>query len=605
MYIQDNVAYGAYAQANEQLGNGRAPGLTALYTGDLFQFTAAVDPRGALPCDRNPYTLVLTTTPSCSINLPAVSPSFARSDRFKEWGVYAQDSLKATPRLTVNFGVRYDYYGVQHNNNANLDSNFYYGPGNSIPEQMRTGQVFTVPNSPIHNLWNPSYGTVGPRVGFALDLFGNGRDSIRGGYGISYERNFGNVTFNVIQNPPNYAAVVVNNVTVTNSNFGPLGGSSGSVPLPPTSLRHVDQNIRVAQTQFYSLAAEHQLTHSTFVSLQYVGARGLHLYDIKNYNGLGGGNALRGDPIVDPVSGMSGLTRFNPQYSNVNNRGSGGDSYYNGMNDQFQTTDLHHTGLSIVANYTLAHQLDDLSTTFSETNNAFSLGYTDPFNPALDRGNGDTDVRHRLAMAPIYQLPFYKNQHNLMGEVLGGWQTAGIYTVHSGTPFSYYDFTNNASGYNVPRYTPVGAVTRHTYKSIPSGVNGGGSNLYTIGLLPAANSWGNPNLLGISDWGPWPTNMSARNSFRGPGYWNLDLQVSKTFPIHERVNMEFRAEGFNIFNHHNLYLQEALNDVSSNSITDAAGDMLPQVEASKGGIGNNGGANDERRFGQFSLKVIF
>ncbi len=623
MYIQDNVAYGAYAQAGQQLGNGRAQGLQNLYNGDLFQFIGAVNPDGALPCERNPYTGDLAQTPSCSINLPATQPSFARSNRFKEWGVYAQDSFKLTPKFTANYGVRYEYYGVQHNNNPNLDSNFYYGPGSSIAEQMRTGQVFTVPNSPIGRLWNPQYGTVGPRVGFAYDVFGNGRTSVRGGYGISYERNFGNVTFNVIQNPPNYAVIVVNNVAVTNSNAGPLGGSAGSVPLPPTSLRQVDQNIRTAQTQFYSAAVEHQLTHTTFISIQYMGARGIHLYDIKNYNGLGAGNAQLGDPNIDPLTGFYGLTRLNPQYSNVNNRGSEGDSYYNGGNVQFQSNNLHHSGLSLVLNYTLAHATDDLSTTFSETNNAFSLGYTDPFFPPLDHGSGDLDVRHRFVLAPIYDLPFFQNQRDLKGQVLGGWQVSGIYQVHTGTPFSYFDFTNNYSGYNVARYTPFGAVSQHTFKSIPSGETGGGTNSYVLGLLPAANSWGNPALFppdpddptkpdladypnGISDWGPFPNTMAARNSFRGPGYWNLDMQVSKTFPIRESMKLEFSAQGFNIFNHHNLFLQEALNDVSSNSVTDPlTGFPLPQIVGSKGGIGNNGGANDERRFGQFALKFIF
>jgi hypothetical protein len=602
VYIQDNNAYGAYAQATEQLGINRTNGLLQLDEGNsMYEFEAAVNANGALPCVKNPYTGALTQTPGCSITLPASSPSFARSERFRDWAGYGQDSWKILPKLTLDLGVRYEYYGVQHNDNHNLDSNYYYGSGSSIGERTRNGAVFTSPKSPIGGLWKPSYGDISPRVGFAYDVFGNGKDSIRGGVGIAYERNFGNVTFNVIQNPPSYAVVVINNTPVTNSNAGPLAGSSGSVPLPPTSLRWVDQNIRTAQTQFWSLALEHQLAASTMVSLQYVGAHGVHLYDIKNFNGLGGGNVLLGDPYTipnpnPPPATLSALTRLNNQYSNANNRGSDGASHYEGFNAQFESSNLYHSGFGITANYTYAHELDDLSTTFSESNNAFSLGYTDPYNPSLDWGSGDLDVRHRLAVAPVYTEPFFKNQSNLLGEVLGGWEAGGIYIVHSGTPFTYFDSTNNGTGYNVARYTPVGSVGQRLFKSIPSGADGGGDNTYTIGQLPAANSWGNPALGGISDWGPWPANMTRRNSFRGPGYWDYDMRVGKTFPIHENLNVEFDAEAFNLFNHHNLYLLEGNNDVAAE---DGA------IEAAKGGIGNNGGANDERRFGQFALKINF
>jgi Carboxypeptidase regulatory-like domain len=599
IYIQANNAYGAYAQAEEQIGVNRTSGLNGLVTGDLFQFEAAVNPKGALPCVVNPYTGVLTQTPGCSINLPATAPAFARSNRFHDWAVYAQDSFKFTPKFTFNYGVRYEYYGVQHNNNQNLDSNFYYGSGTGYVQSVRSGQVYTAPTSPIGRLWNPQYGTVSPRVGFALDIFGDGKTSFRGGYGISYERNFGNVTFNVIQNPPNYAVILINNTVITNSNSGPLAGNSGNVPLPPTSLRNVDENIRTAQTQFWDGALERQLARNTVVSLQYAGARGIHLYDIKNINTLGGGQVLLGDPLT--VNGNTGLSRLNNQYSNINNRGSHGDSYYEAMNIQFQTTNYHNSGLSLVANYTFGHQLDDLSTTFSETNNAFGLGYTQPFNPGFDHGNGDLDLRQRLVIGPLYRTPSF-SRNRLMSEALGGWQVTGIYTVRTGAPFSYFDSTNNATGYQVARYNPAPGetISQHSFTKIPSGVNGGSVNSYNIGNLPPALSFGNPALLGISDWGPFPPTMVARNSFRGPGAWTFDASVSKIFPIHEQVNVEFRAEGFDLLNHHNLFIQEGLNDVAN------VGDGVPvPITASKGGIGNNGGANDERRFGQFALKINF
>jgi hypothetical protein len=606
LYIQDNNAFGAYAQAIEQVGNNRTAGLNSLVTGDLFQFSAAVNPNGVLPCVRNPYTGALVQTPGCSITLPATQPNFARSDRFHDWAVYGQDSFKVTPKLTLNYGLRYEYYGVQHNNNKNLDSNFYYGPGANYFQTVRNGQVFTSPASPIHSLWNPTYGAVSPRVGFAIDVFGTGKTAFRGGYGIAYERNFGNVTFNIIQNPPNYAVVLVNNTVITSSNSGPLAGATGSVPLPPTTLRNVDENIRTAQTQFWDAAVEQQLAPNTVVSLQYAGARGLHLYDIKNINTLGGGNVLLGDPTT--VNGNTGLTRLNSQYSNINNRGSNGDSYYQAMNIQFQTTNYRNKGLSIVANYTVAHQLDDLSTTFSEDQNStFNLGYTQPFNPGFDRGPGDLDIRQRLVIAPLYRTPSFGGGHGYVAELLGGWQVTGIYTVRTGVPFSYYDSTNNNSGYQIARYTPAaGIVSQHSYTKIPAGVTGGGTNTYVIGNLPAAESFGNPALPGagcgcfISDWGPFPATMVARNSFRGPGGWTFDAAVSKTFPIHEQINLEFRAEGFDLLNHHNLFIQQGLNDIA------LVGNGVPvPITASKGGIGNNGGANDERRFGQFALKINF
>jgi hypothetical protein len=386
--------------------------------------------------------------------------------------VYAQDAWKLTPRFTLNYGLRYEYYGIQHNNQQSLDSNFYYGTGSTLPEQIRSGQVYTVPNSPVGRLWNPRYGTVGPRIGFAYHINGDGKTSLRGGYGIAYERNFGNVTFNVIQNPPNYAVVQVTTPSpITNNNAGPIGGSSGTVPLAPTSLRNVDENIRTAATQFYSLTAERQLANNVIASIAYVGSRGTHLYDVKGYNMLGAGNVYLGDPVQDS-SGNFIYSRLNNQYGSINNRGSEGDSYYNGMNLGFQMTDFERTGLIITANYTLARSTDNLSSTFSESNSSVNgvgnLGYLDPFDPRLDHGASDLDIRQRFVFAPIYKTQWFKNDHGFTGRLLGGYELTGIYTVRTGTPFSVSDSSNSlnrSAGVGIRRYAPSTSIANYHFTS--------------------------------------------------------------------------------------------------------------------------------------------
>jgi hypothetical protein len=600
LYLQMNEAYGAYAQAIEQLGSSQAKGLQSLLSGTLYEFQAAVNPQGAVPCSKNAYTGVINQTPACTINLPATSPTFERSDRYHDWAAYAQDQFKIAPKFTLDYGVRYEYFGVQHDNHANLDANFYYGPGSSLPAEIRSGSVLTVPNSPIHKLWNPQYGTVSPRIGFAYDIFGNGMTSFRAGYGISYERNFGNITFNLIQNPPNYAVVIVSGAPVTNSNLGPLAGAAGSVPLPPTSLRHVDQNIRTAQTQFASASIDQQLARNVVVEITYNQSRGLHLYDVKNYNVPGSGNLYLGDPIT--VGGNSALTYLNSQFKNDNNRGSSGDSYYNALNVQLNTRNIHNSGLSVIANYTFAHALDDLSTSFSEdAAGNFNLGYTNAFDPGLDHGSSDYDIRHRFVLAPIYQVPTFRDKPLLVRELLGGYEGTAIYTVRTGTPFTFYDSTNNNSGYQVVRYNPAMPVKHTLFKSIPAGAANKG-NSYTLtgpATLPIDVPFGNPALMGISDLGPYPSTMTGRNIFRGAGAYNVDLSLSKKFPVHESVNLELRAEAFNATNHHNLYIQQSQTDAANYS------GVNPQIFGSKGGIGQNGGANDERRFLQFAGKINF
>jgi len=648
-YIQLNVAYGAYAQAVEQLGDSSQDSMNDLLNvagnpggsqlAGSSGFTARVDPNGALPCPLNVWGEFIGTTASgtnaCPANSvvtpPLQSAAYARSYRYKDWALYAQDSFRITPRLTLNYGLRYEHYGVQHNNVPGLDSNFYFGSGSTLEEQVATGSVQIADKSPIGQFWKPSWGTAGPRVGFAYDIFGDGKSSLRGGFGISYERNFGNVTYNASFNPPASAVLEQTcapsdpscTVLVTNNDLGPLGLPGPASNLGPVELRMPNPVIHTAQTQFWSLGLQREITHNTVMELSYSGAHGVHLYDINNINQFGAAQVYLGAPLIttpDPATGATCpgfnfitngdecLTRPNQQYAAINMRGSGGSSAYDALNLKFQTQNLHHTGLSMIANYTWSHALDDISSTFSDSLQGGSgyigsLGYTDLANPRLDWGNADYDVRNRFVVSPIWELPWLKNGRGVEAQALGGWSLVGIFTARTGIPFTAYDADNIEVGYTIPRLTPATQPDFSVSKN-PAAI---GPNAFNLGTLPLPASFAPLNTtLGISDFGPFPAGMTARNAFRGPGAWNLDTALNKNFRVTERVGLTFRAEGFNIFNHHNMYVFTPGLEYGGGSITSPITTPIT-VTGLKGGLNTfaSGGNNDERRFGQFSLRISF
>jgi outer membrane receptor protein involved in Fe transport len=627
-YIQLNRGYGAYNQAIEAFGsNSDVPGgLDNFVTGTLNLFQKAVNPAGAFPCDAGAYfgisrgNLITPTNAAgqnCIVSYPLTTPNFNRSDRYNDWAIYAEDSWRVTPKLTFNYGLRYEHFGVQHNNNADLDSNFYYGSGSNFFQQVKNGSVLTVPNSPIKELWKPRWGTAAPRIGFAYDIFGNGKTVLRGGYGITYARNFGNVTFNIVQNPPNNATLTASGVPLTTSNVGTFAGTCPTLPatpcgLPPSSPRDIDQNIQVAATNFWGMTLERQMGSKAALSLQYNGAHGVHLYDINNINEIGGGQVYLGEPLVtvDPnnpacsatVTATTGpcLTRPNQAFTAINNRGTQGFNHYNALNVNFSTQELGRTGLSILTNYTWAHTMDNLSTTFSETSAQFDLGFLDPRNPWLDYGNADYDVRHRLSLVMTWTEPFLKSGRGVTRQVAGGWSISPIFTARTGIPFSVWDFSNSLNsfeGAGIPRYVPTGPIPS---LSTGAAVDSGSHNLFNILNLPAANSY--TGLLGISDFGPYPAAMTTRGEFRGPGAWDLDVALSKMFVLTERFSLEFRAEAYDIMNHANLYV------VAGTAFVPSANAPVTTIQGKFGGlgVGNAEGANhDERRFGQFALRLHF
>jgi outer membrane receptor protein involved in Fe transport len=569
VYIQDNRLFAAYDTAVESLGTqGNYPqALNNFVTGQLRQFQAAVFPQGKFPGQQ--------------VTLPVGPPQFTRSNRYKEWAVYVNDSWRFRPNLVLNFGLRYEYYGVQHNKDPRLDSNFYFGPGATLPEQYRNGTVQIAPDSPVGGLWAPDKNNFAPRIGFAWDVFGDGRTSVRGGYGIAYERNFGNVTFNVIQNPPNYAVLAliapqdVPFIAITPNNFGPLAGSTGTVTLPITSLRHVRQDIRNAYAHFWSAALERQIGQDNLLSVEYSGSAGRKLYSVSSFNVPGGAAIFFGDP--DPNA------RENAQFGTINTRGNDGRSNYNALIVNMRGNNLYRLGLQYTASYTFSRTKDNLSSSFSDSFTNYNVGFTDPYDPSLDYGFADFDVRHRFVASFNWEIPLGRNRTDWRRHALGGWALSGIFTARTGTPFTIFDGTN-ANARN-PRLVPnggLGVSVRDT----------GAPNTFNFIDLAGqpVGAFINP-VCNCSDFGPYPANMTRRNQFRSPGIWSFDSALYKTFKITETSNIQLRAEVFNLFNHANLYILPGTLDVGSGAVQAARGVTINQ--------------NFERRNVQLAVKFNF
>jgi outer membrane receptor protein involved in Fe transport len=602
-YIRDNRSFGAFEEAVESLSTTNfSTSVENFLSGVLGQFQSAIDPQGKFPCDS------AGVVPGCTVTLPVGPPVFARSNRYQEFGTYFEDSWKATNRLTFNLGLRWDYFGVQHNKDPNLDSNYYDAQGSNIFNNIRNGSVATVPNSPIHGLWKKDWNNFGPRLGVAYDLFGNGKTALRGGWGISYERNFGNVTFNVIQNPPAYAVISIlptdvgGTIPITTDNAGPLGGSSGSKALPLVSLRNVDSNIVTAYAHLWSVVLEHQVARNFIMAIEYNGSKGVNLYSIENPNRPGAGNVYLGDPCPTTPCTTAALTRLqNFQYSNINRRGDNGFSHYNSVAARVELTNIGNTGLSFHSSYTYAHSIDNISSTFSESNNNANLGLLDPFNPKIDKGNSDFDQRHRFVFSGTWDIPFARNMSGVKKLFLDGWTVAPIITIRSGFPFTMFDCSNAFT--TCPRAFQTTTLGRAgSAKADPSGA----ANLFDYFAFPSSDfhsSYVNP-IAGISDFGPFPSNMLTRGYFYGPGAYYVDLGVYKTTRITERVSLQIRGEFFNMLNHSNMWMTLSDNDISSitGGCPGNAAQQCAVVHAEKGVPPINA---NERRNIQLALKVIF
>jgi hypothetical protein len=603
IYTRDNRVFGAYEEGIADLAKNYGGALDALLNGTIYSYNVALNPQGMVPCSTSRIDGSTINEASCTLQLPAVLPKFDRMNRFHDMAFFGQDSWKLSNRLTINGGLRWEYFGVQHNNVDSLDSNFYYA-GALNPASVAAGGVSVAPKSTVGGLWNPSKKNFAPRFGFAWDITGDGKTSLRGGYGISYERNFGNVTFNVIQNPPNYAVLSLTSnsgYALPTNNLGPFAATTGTKVLPPVTLRGVDPNIKTAYTNMFSLSLERELMKSTLVALEYSHSRGIHQYSITNVNRYFGAYGYNQIPYgsIDSATDTPGdleAQRTNTQYGNINFRGSNGDYWYDGLNFRAQSNNFKNKGLQFTMNYTWSHTLDDLSSTFTETASGASqgsLGFLDWMNPKFDRADSDYDARHRVTFSAVYE-PTFKFKNKLAKIAGEGWSLAPLWTWHSGTPFTVYDCYNAWGICSRPLVIDNGGTTHPVAYTDPIG-SPNAFSYFQYGTYVPYDATINGTAIGTSDIPScsngkcaFPSNMARRNTGRVPNVWNVNMGIYKNFSITERFKMQLRGEAYNLLNHSNYFLNYGETDMENG-----------------GAVSVNKGNGTDRRNLQLAIRFTF
>lgn len=555
-------------------------------------------------------------------------PDFYRGYRANEVSFYGQDDWRIHNRLTLNLGLRWEYFGPPHNFKKNIDSNYYFG----TPVTPITGCVsgitpincnanpFLPVNSPFYafeasarpkvrnsNIWNKDLNNFGPRVGFAWDTLGNQKLVLRAGGGVFYDRLYNNVFENIRFNPPFYADETAGKF-LSGVALGPLK-QPGLLTIPFTSNaqfinpalfpnglpkpipRHIDQNLVTAYYEQYSFGVQYELAKDLALETNYVGTLGRKLIGILNRNTYDG-----------RTSGAGPSIRPNPTFNSDNARGNYYNSNYNALDVSLRKRFSH--GLSLNANYTYSKALDELSDVFRSKSTQLSA--TDVQNIRLDYGPADFDVRHRVVVSYNYDLPFLKGNR-----WLGGWTLNGIVSWNTGSPIALLDAPpsgaddGNKDGVRTDRPAFLGSGSVLNAIMGKEQRDSTGKNTYqyfdpsqfgrVINAFDTAPS--DPRFVRCPtsvNQGFWCNLGVPRNALPGPMFANADFGVSKSFRITEGTKLRFDANFFDLFNHPNFTNPGAAAN-GSNSFFD------PNFGQSLSTYGDTGG----HRVTQLALRFDF
>ena len=468
--------------------------------------------------------------------------------RQHQWELYAQDSFRWKPNLTVTYGVRYSRFNQPTDANGQTTGfdPALFDPSKAPQINSSNGQIVagtgTALNGIIVGGQSSPFGDqvarhdtkdFAPRIGLAWDPFKTGKTSIRAGYGIFYDApSVGTQENGEFSNPP-----FVRNVTISSTVLNNPGSVVPNLNLLPPALTVQQADWKQPYMQEWSLDVQREVKSRLFVDVGYFGNKGTHLVGIIDINEPSPLSYVAAG-IPAPITSGSRTARLNAVrpflgYDAINAFSSRFDSDYHALQVSVQK---RFTGNSqIAANYTYSHGITNAQSDFRTPQNTYNL--------AAERGESQLDRRHILTASYIYELPFYKGQQGLAGHVLGGWEVSGIVYANSGLPLT---------------------VTGGTSID-PAGLGLLDPNSFA-GRRP--NQVSNPNSSAPHTFSQWfntaafvnppsaagPPGNAPRGSIRGPGLQRWDFSLFKNTRVREGMNVQFRAEAFNIFNHTNFDL---------------------------------------------------
>jgi len=525
------------------------------------------------------------------------------------WGIYAQDNWRATNRLTLNFGLRWD--GMPHTYEANHQSaNFYPNLYNQslTPTWDDAGNICSGPTDPGCTAASPGLGTspnpilagipfyanglgiggvngvpkglvndtwknFGPRFGFAYDLTGQGKTIVRGGFGVMFDRVQGNDMYNGAGNPPMNASPTLNSVSLSNPGLNVTTGdtiTAANLPILPLGITGIlSENYKLPTTYQYSAGVQQSLGKKTVLSLSYVGSQGRHLSYAEEIN-------------LPPYEDIPSLIATNnaginqlygyPGYGAIRVYTNGANGHYNAFQSEIHgqlTRDLY----AQVA-YTYSKAIDP---NVGGTGNGGDLNnITNPYvGWKFDVGPSSYDRTNVAFINFVYELPIFRNSSDkVLKATLGGWRLSGIVNFVSGAPLNL-----GVTGSNV-------ASVIQNSGNRPN-LNG------SITYPKTAAHWFNPSVFSV------PTGVGTDiygnlgfNALRGPGRQNWNLSLFKSFMINEArgTRFELRADAFNTWNHTQFH-----GDVNTGGIS---------LNAGAGDFGAVTSAFDPREF-QLGAKFVF